>query len=984
MIKILYKLSFAIVLVLITLTGLILILRHSGFGLNVLTGAYYFSVMGTSLLLWSHVRNKMTHKRPFLVFKKGEKLSVKEFFLVLIPTSIVFFYLLLPGFHLANDLHFSFHKELADQFRLPQAWGVRGAEGMGESAIFLLWTWPFTFIISFLNVLGLSFNTIIIIGFITALSVASCGMIKLLKGLGVNKYGIVAGTLTFVINTYFVLLLDGGQLSIALAYAFLPWVFVAFNESLFSRVTKKIKSGFFMGILGFLDIRFVYILFIILVVQFVVSFLLNRTSLKGELLREWAKSTGIAAIILIGINSYWLLPLLLYHNYSPPSSYINPSQGLGSFSTIGNSLSILQPHWYKNIFGLLTNLKPEFLVLPFLAFLSPLFTKYKRKVLLFLIIGLIGIFLSKGENLPFGFVYRFLFTHFPGFSLFRDSTKFYILITLSYSVLLAFLFDFLNSKMKHGKLFVVAFGIYLVAIMNPAWQKLLTGTFSSIPYQSEYLKLSQDLESDSSFGRVLWLPTKAPLGYSTPNHPSLEGLRIADKRSFAVGRVGQYEAFNFLREYPYIDDLLRIAGIKYIAYPYPDERRTELKKDNVAYYYTFLDQLSSKDWIKYVVSNSPLPVLQLKQDPQRFFVTSNTFAIIGSEKVYNDIFWGAYKNQNSAIFLEEGKETFIKDLHFTRILNTKGRLDVIAAFIPQDLYITPGKNLTSNPDKSGWWRWSDFLTFRNFLHDKYQIDNDDFDYSRGYALSEGETTLEIPVNRNTNDFKILARVLKSSRGGIVDFYQGDEKIGSINSQFINPPIMQIKLTGNQNVSDQIFDYSTSEFMWFDIGKVVSKEPLLIKTDADLTVINTLIFVSEDELAHTSDVIDWNKVLSWQHLNDFQKEEILSANEFQESSVDYERLSSTHFKLTVTGLRNPSTLAFSETYDPRWKLRSQDGLQTSSYPLFSLINGFYIEKDGIYDVYYSPQKYVDIGFKLSLTFILSLFVTVLLLKPKENV
>jgi hypothetical protein len=54
----------------------------------------------------------------------------------------------------------------------------------------------------------------------------------------------------------------------------------------------------------------------------------------------------------------------------------------------------------------------------------------------------------------------------------------------------------------------------------------------------------------------------------------------------------------------------------------------------------------------------------------------------------------------------------------------------------------------------------------------------------------------------------------------------------------------------------------------------------------------------------------------------------------------------------------------------------------SYPLYSLINGFTIEKDGEYDVYFSAQKYVLPGLIISgATFIV--VVTLLILSPKKK-
>lgn len=54
----------------------------------------------------------------------------------------------------------------------------------------------------------------------------------------------------------------------------------------------------------------------------------------------------------------------------------------------------------------------------------------------FAVLALLGIFLSKQVAPPGGFVYKLLFDHFPGFSAFREASKFYVLIAMSYSVMI--------------------------------------------------------------------------------------------------------------------------------------------------------------------------------------------------------------------------------------------------------------------------------------------------------------------------------------------------------------------------------------------------------------------------------------------------------------------------------------------------------------------------------------------------------------------
>jgi|GEM_PF-6361190 hypothetical protein len=76
-------------------------------------------------------------------------------------------------------------------------------------------------------------------------------------------------------------------------------------------------------------------------------------------------------------------------------------------------------------------------LIPMLAFLAVYFRPKDRIVIFFTVLSVVGIFLAKGSLPPFGFVYRWVWEHVPGFWIFREPFAKFTPITLfSYSVLL--------------------------------------------------------------------------------------------------------------------------------------------------------------------------------------------------------------------------------------------------------------------------------------------------------------------------------------------------------------------------------------------------------------------------------------------------------------------------------------------------------------------------------------------------------------------
>jgi len=84
---------------------------------------------------------------------------------------------------------------------------------------------------------------------------------------------------------------------------------------------------------------------------------------------------------------------------------------------------------------------------------------------------------------------------------------------------------------------------------------------------------------------------------------------------------------------------------------------------------------------------------------------------------------------------------------------------------------------------------------------------------------------------------------------------------------------------------------------------------------------------------------------------------------------YNEINPTKYEVTVKNATKPFILSFAESYDPLWKVYSTDTdtvktpqLRTNSVPLYSTINGFYINKTGNYtlNIEYEPQKWFLVG------------------------
>lgn len=874
--------------------------------------------------------------------------------LVMILLCVYWQWILLPGARVANDFPSISQSFLKSSMSFPYVWSETGAEGLGEYSASFLWGWPTSFIEGIIGNLGFNFIFIEkVVIFLPVIIFGAIGIWKISEDINLSNISRFVTSIFYMSSTYIILLIDGGQLSIAIAYAWFPISFLALKKSINSNLRSRILAGISATILGFFDIRFVYILILLSLILFLYELLFIRRKNFHSFFLNWIKSGLVLSVVFLGSNFYWLYPFLIAPISSGTYQIFTQAYFL-NFVNLGHALLTLSPHWFINVFGKLTPLRVEFTVIPVIILIAPLLKSKNRDVGFWLLVAIISVFLAKGTSEPLSGVYLWLFNHLPGFSLFRDSTKFFFLIMLSYSLLFGISIEEIIKKINLSRKVKIVFSIitilFLFFLMRPVFLGQMTGTLSSPSLQKEYKSLASLLEMDKTFGRVFWIPSFPSLGYADLNHPRIEAARAAQKRSFAVAIKGSYETFNFLRESPYMGEIFDVAGISYIAYPYLDLRRDDMHPDNIKYYYTFLDQLAKRSWLS-KVNNSSIPLLKTKQHQDRFFTTPNIWWIIGSDKILNEVTATAKLSlsKNALIFVEEflnlGKR--IDELPDAKIvLNNKTNTDLAASFVDSTNFVFPSKQLDFKPDKSGWWKRGkeDLISWRDFLVGKYNIDNQDFDLGGGWAIGEGNLKLEVQSEKFKKGKILLARVLESTKSGELDFHQDGHLIGRIDTK---------------KEGDNI--------RWFEVGLLISDNiNLEISSLGDVNVVNALVVLDKDEwLTYFNKSMKLqDRIASYTANNSFNDDNL---------KVSYKKINPTKYIVNITNLTKPTFLIFSQAYDSLWKMDGKTAL-----PIYSLLNGFKIENNGQYIIEFEPQKYVYPGLIISLitivVFVLILFKT----------
>jgi len=515
----------------------------------------------------------------------------------------------------AGDLWYYFPSMYDNFYLYPQAWYTRvlynGLGGAGyvfqngnilASSTFLL---PKVFNINWETSVKLVF-------FLPFLLISiSSSSILFRKLFPKNKFWFLA-PLIFSLNTYILMIASGGQMLISLSYSLIPitlYFFIKLSEKANSdkyEISKYvIVSILLIAMQSLLDLRIAFVTAIAILIYLLFVFWDKGMNIGLRVLIIYL----VSFIILAILNSYWLIPVLLLG--------LDPIKGLGidygssgiveflSFAKIENSIGLLHPNWPENIFGKVDFMRPEFLLLPILAFSSLLFISRKEKttkyILAFATIGLVGIFLGKGANEPFGGIYIWLFENVPGFQMFRDSFKWYVLIILSFIILIPFtlgkISDYLNKRFKLKYTYLIVFALFLayfLFLIRPAMLGNLTGTFQNRDAPNSYLQLNNFLSEDNSFFRTLWIPSTTLFGHYTNQHPQLTGSEFFDEfnQKDLVSKISLPSSQKVLEE----------ASVKYIIVPEDTEKLiylTEREYDE-SKYQEIVNSVDEINWLEKV------------------------------------------------------------------------------------------------------------------------------------------------------------------------------------------------------------------------------------------------------------------------------------------------------------------------------------------------------------------------------------------------
>jgi hypothetical protein len=502
---------------------------------------------------------------------------------------------------------------------------------------------------------------------------------------GKKKAGFVSAVL-YMYNPWILERILSGHLTILIGYAIMPIFMVLFMESsnTLNRL-QAIQTGLVFALLMFIEMRVAWLAFILMAFYFIFHLLWNV--IKKQKLHDrlfLVKEEVLCLFIVVGLgfllNAFWIVPYLNYlstYGSTYPASLptIQYMYGYGSKATIPNVARMSGywiAHFEKIVLGSLnenTELISLWFVLGFslaaFAFISSLLQRGDRKYsAFFALTALAGIFLGKGANEPFGFLYVWAFEHaFAG--LFHEPNRFVFFVSFSYAFLIgsgtSSLSDILKEKPfetnrklpavgKIGKRLISALPAVVICllILSYSWP-MITGDFygelSRVEYPEEYKDLDSWLAGQSGDYRVLFLPPWYFTKYDwlPERYDNIREHLIVypAKPVVALGygdlsdRFTRFVLWSFYHNRTeYAGKLLSLLGVRYIILRtdaidlIPTEFNTTDLRLNVLPYLQGIREVWRRDRIIIYENIFYSP---------HFFASKNTTAVAGDSRILNSL-----------------------------------------------------------------------------------------------------------------------------------------------------------------------------------------------------------------------------------------------------------------------------------------------------------------------------------------------------------
>jgi hypothetical protein len=552
-------------------------------------------------------------------------------------------------------------------------------------------------------------------------------------------------TIFYSTTTYILLRSQGGHNLIAIIYCATPLLFYCIDKALETQKARfyVIVSLLFSLMIGY-ELRISYILTLVAIGYIFTHFKVRQI---------FTKLLFIPSILVPLLNIYWILPIIFSNTSSTISKVANRGLFGNALFSLENAITVSESAWtggYPDNFFVPQPIPIYLYIIPVimlgLVIRTSQLNKMSKNFVFFIVLTFIGITLTKQSDEPFSWLYEFLYKRVPTFNLFREASKFYLLIAFGYAGILAYgLQNILpNTKIIKQKIsfWAVSAVIMIICFANilPILNGSIGGLFNSRPEIKDYTKLNSFIGQQPDFFRTLWVPSFSSYGTFDDIHPIVSSPKLVEIFDTDQSREYLTNIKNLVasKQLPYF---LRNSAIKYVVVPINEKDR-----DNAPFIYyggdknpnirqEYIDLLDKQDYLKVVTEPKfdDLKVYEIKNFNinSRYLARENGYALDPKEVTRLD-------QDTISNYFSGNVSLFDKD----KVRNIP---TIEKAFTKQSVLNTPtGNTISKITDKKS------NLVYAVTPNIRYTLDEDKLEIYSDYSsnLKADDKNIEVKNDRN--------------------------------------------------------------------------------------------------------------------------------------------------------------------------------------------------------------------------------------------
>ncbi|MGB4758468.1 MAG: hypothetical protein WBP26_00245 [Candidatus Saccharimonadales bacterium] len=475
-----------------------------------------------------------------------------------------------------------------------------------------------------------------------------------------NKAAAFLAALFYATNTYFLTINSQGHQLLVLGFNLLTLALAVFLKGLAdNKLVYFILTALLLFMAGASDFRVWYI-GMFLIIAFLIFFWPKEIYQKEK--KKFATNLLLFFGIIFGLELYSLVSLGMSFSSQSGEAILGRSLFGSQYWNLPSAMTLDHPFWtgQDTSWFQVHPVNIYYWLIPLIAFSAFLIVKLKNKMVLFFgTMAVLGILLSKQISEPLANIYPFLFENFPGFSAFREATKFYYLILIGYMALIAIVFAKLYEKKAQLKpkqklaLHALTLAVVSLCIFNAL--PYITGSIQKItsprqvPFDYALLEKQLSQTEQKEYFKTLWVPAQSRWSYYDTNHPRITAANLMSIDASVKGRridVPTQRDILDLIESKKFKDYLHAASVKYVVVPIRDIAN---QNDFYAFYgdsrQPYVNALSAVPTLKKVEAFKDLAVFENLQYTKGAYAFNNLYKL----NVTSSAFDSTYDFLSSAI-----------------------------------------------------------------------------------------------------------------------------------------------------------------------------------------------------------------------------------------------------------------------------------------------------------------------------------------------